>query len=258
MDKFIYKNQLGITALRASMNKFSYKKHAHEEYTIGVTLRGVQKYSLDGTFQESRENGVMLFNPEQVHDGNAGDYKEGLDYVMLYIKPEFFLKALQKKEIVRFNAPVIYDEKIKRDIIHLSSAILNQKDEGICSELYLNLIQNFSSKNFFSQYQNESEFIRKAKEMIYYELDDVLDIEQISKEFNISKFQFIRMFKSNTGITPYQYFLNAKLIHVKKHLDITKDLYATVVEFGFTDLSHLNRHFKRVYGVTAYEYINVK
>jgi len=33
-------------------------------------------------------------------------------------------------------------------------------------------------------------------------------------------------------------------------------LYATVVEFGFTDLSHLNRHFKRIYGVTAYEYIS--
>lgn len=39
--------------------------------------------------------------------------------------------------------------------------------------------------------------------MIYYELDNVLDIEQMSKEFNISKFQFIRMFKSNTGMSPY-------------------------------------------------------
>ncbi|MGB5793575.1 helix-turn-helix domain-containing protein, partial [Poseidonibacter sp.] len=81
-------------------------------------------------------------------------------------------------------------------------------------------------------------------------------IEMMSKEFNISKFQFIRMFKSNTGLSPYQYFLNTKLIHAKKYLDITKDLYGCVVEYAFTDLSHLNRHFKRVYGVTAYEYIS--
>jgi AraC-like DNA-binding protein len=74
----------------------------------------------------------------------------------------------------------------------------------------------------------------------------------MAKEFNISKFQFIKMFKSNIGITPYQYFLNAKLIHTKRYLDI----YGAVVEFGFTDLSHLNRHFKRVYTVTAFEYIS--
>jgi AraC-like DNA-binding protein len=256
MEKFEYKNKSGITALKASINKFSYKKHAHEEYAIGVTLRGVQEYSLNGCSQSSYKNGIVLFNPEQIHDGKAGQYKEGLDYVMLYIKPELFLQGLEKKEIVKFSNPVIYDEKIKHDILNLNSAILNEKDELLCSELYLNLIDNFSSKDFLQNYKKENEFIKKVKEMIYYELDDVLDLEQISKEFNISKFQFIRMFKSNTGITPYQYFLNTKLIHAKEYLDNTKDLYATIVEFGFSDLSHLNRHFKRVYGVTAFEYIS--
>ncbi len=175
---------------------------------------------------------------------------------MLYIKPKLFLEGLEKKDIVRFSNPVIYDEKIKHDILNLANAILNQTDEASCSELYLNLVDNFSSKDFLEDYKNETEFIKKAKEIIYYELDDVLDIEMMSKEFNISKFQFIRMFKSNTGLSPYQYFLNTKLIHTKKYLDITKDLYSCVVEFGFTDLSHLNRHFKRVYGVTACQYIS--
>ena len=91
--------------------------------------------------------------------------------------------------------------------------------------------------------------------MIYYELDDVLNIDVISKELNLSKFKFIRMFKANTGITPYQFFLNCKLIHAKKYLEFTKDLYATVVEYGFSDLSHFNRHFKRVYGLTPNEYL---
>jgi AraC-like DNA-binding protein len=255
MDNFLYKNKIGITALKANINKFSYKKHAHEEYAIGVTLRGVQEYSLDGVSQSSYKNGVMLFNPEQLHDGKAREYKEGLDYVMLYIKPELFLEGLEKKDIVKFSNPVIYNEKIKNDILNLGSAILNQKDEAFCSELYLNLIDNFSQKDFLSSYTNETSFIKKAKEMIYYELDNVLDSEQMSKEFNISKFQFIRMFKSNIGMSPYQYFLNTKLIHSKKYLDNTKDLYGCVVEFGFTDLSHLNRHFKKIYGITAHEYI---
>lgn len=255
MEKFIYKNKLGITALAASINKFSYKKHAHEEYALGVTLKGIQEYHLEGCSQASYKNGIMLFNPEQVHDGRSGHYKDTLDYVMLYIKPQLFLDALEKKDVIKFSSPIIYREKLKKDIINLSSAILTQEDEILCTELYLNLIDNFSSKDFTQEYKNEIEFIKKSKEMLYYELQDVLNLDDISKELNISKFQFIRIFKANTGITPYQYFLNTKVIQAKNYLDKTKDLYATVVELGFTDLSHLNRHFKRIYGVTAYEYI---
>lgn len=255
MEKFIYKNKIDITSLSAKMKNFSYKKHAHEEYALGVTLKGIQKYTLDGTSQMSYKNGVMLFNPEQLHDGQSGQETENLDYVMLYIKPELFLEAVGKKDTVKFSSSIVYNEKLKQDIINLSSAILYEKDELLCNELLLNMADNFTSTDFIVDYKKENLLIKKAKEMIYYELDDVLNIDEISKELNLSKFHFIRMFKANTGITPYQFFLNCKLIHAKKYLEITKDLYGTVVEYGFTDLSHLNRHFKKVYGLTAYEYL---
>jgi AraC-like DNA-binding protein len=255
MEKFIYKNKLNITALKAKMKKFSYKKHAHEEYALGVTLNGVQKYNLDGTSLNSYKNGVMLFSPEQLHDGESGHSNEDLDYVMVYIKPELFLEAAGKKDIVKFSSPIVYNEKLKQDIINFSSAILQERDDSLCSELLLDITDNFTSNDFIVDYKKEKLLIKQAKEMIYYELDDVLNIDEIAKELNLSKFQFIRVFKTNTGITPYQFFLNCKLIHSKKYLELTKDLYATVVEYGFSDLSHLNRHFKRIYGITAYEYL---
>lgn len=255
MEKFIYKNRIDITALSAKMHTFSYKKHAHEEYCLGVTLNGIQKYNLEGTNLKSYKNGVMLFSPEQLHDGQAGTKDESLDYVMLYIKPELFTEALGKKHIEKFATPIIYNQKLKQDILNLSYAILNKKDISLCNELLLNVTDNFSSKDFIIDYKKENLFIKKAKEMIYYELDDVLNIDEISAKLSLSKFQFIRMFKANTGITPYQFFLNCKLIHAKKYLEQTKDLYATIVEYGFSDLSHFNRHFKRAYGITAYEYL---
>lgn len=61
-----------------------------------MTLRGIQQYNLDGSLQSSHKNGVMLFNPEQTHDGNAYD-KGGIDYVMLYIKPTLMREILDKK-----------------------------------------------------------------------------------------------------------------------------------------------------------------
>ena len=68
MEQFIYKKLSQITALSASFTDFTYKKHCHKEYALGVTLRGIQQYNLEGSLQSSYKNGVMLFNPEQSHD----------------------------------------------------------------------------------------------------------------------------------------------------------------------------------------------
>lgn len=129
MDKFIYKKSAGITALSASFTDFTYKKHSHQEYAIGVTLRGIQAYNLDGSLQLSYQNGVMLFNPEQAHDGMAHD-ETGLDYVMLYIDPQLLLEISEKKDLVRFSTPIVYDYELEQSVLRLSHAILNEKDEA--------------------------------------------------------------------------------------------------------------------------------
>jgi AraC-like DNA-binding protein len=97
--------------------------------------------------------------------------------------------------------------------------------------------------------------VDRAKEMIYYNLDTILRLDDICKEFGMSKFQFIRAFKANTGISPYQFFLNCKVEYAKHLIEKNGDIYLAVTECGFADLSHLNRHFKSIYGITAHEYM---
>lgn len=253
MDKFIYKKSAGITALSASMSDFMYKKHSHKEYAIGVTLRGIQQYHLDGSLQLSYPNGVMFFNPEQVHDGMAHN-EAGLDYVMLYIEPQLLLEAAQKKDIVRFPSPVVYDERLGQKIVNLSTAILSEKDEALCSELLLDLTDSLIQTNPSTDVKKDNALIRKAKDMLHTNLENVLKLDEICKELHLSKFQFIRLFKAHTGITPYQYFLNCKIERAKQVIEKNGDIYSAVTECGFVDLTHLNKHFKGVYGTTAFEY----
>jgi AraC-like DNA-binding protein len=255
MDKFIYKKSAGITALSASISDFSYKKHAHKEYAFGVTLRGIQHYNLDGSLQLSYQNGVMLFNPEQAHDGMAHD-ETGLDYVMLYIEPELFFEVMEKKEIVRFSTPVVYDNILQQKILSVSNAILNEKDEAFCSELFLSLTDRLIQTNLSTGIKKDITIIRKAKEILHANVENVLKLDEISKELQLSKFQFIRLFKAHTGISPYQYFLNYKIERAKELIEKNRDIYAAVAECGFVDLTHLNKHFKSVYGTTAFEYMS--
>ncbi|WP_025691893.1 AraC family transcriptional regulator [Paenibacillus zanthoxyli] len=253
MDKFIYKKSAGITALSASLTDFTYKKHSHKEYAAGVTLRGIQEYNLDGNLQLSYQNGVMLFNPEQAHDGMAHD-EAGLDYVMLYIEPQLLLEVIEKKEIVRFSTPIVYDYGLEQKILSLSNAILSEKDEALCSELLLSLTDSLIQTNLSTEYKKDNALIRKAMDMLHSNLETVLKLDEICKELNLSKFQFIRLFKAHTGISPYQYFLNCKIERAKQLIEKNGDIYSAVAECGFVDLTHLNKHFKSVYGTTAFEY----
>lgn len=255
MERFVYKKSAGITALSASMTEFKYKKHAHKEYAIGVTLRGIQHYNLDGSLQLSYQNGIMLFNPEQAHDGMAHD-KAGLDYVMLYIEPQLLLEAIEKKDIVRFSNPIVYDRKLERRILSLTHVILCEKDEALCSELFLSLTESLIQTNLSTDDKKDNALIRKAKDMLQANLEHVLKLDEICKELYLSKFQFIRLFKAHTGISPYQYFLNCKIERAKRLIEQNRDIYFAVAACGFVDLTHLNKHFKSVYGTTAFEYMS--
>ncbi|RXY99884.1 AraC family transcriptional regulator [Fictibacillus sp. S7] len=255
MDKFIYKKAAGITALSASMTDFKYKKHYHKEYAIGVTLRGVQHYTLDGSLQLSYPNGVMLFNPEQAHDGMAHN-RNGLEYVMVYIDPELLLEVAEKKDIVCFSTPIVYDFELEKRVLNLANAILGEKDEAFCSEQLLALSDGLIQTDLSLDGKKDNALIRKAKDILHANLNHVLILEEISMELGLSKFQFIRFFKTHTGITPYQYHLNCKLERAKHLIDKNRDIYAAVAECDFVDLTHLNKHFKRVYGITAFEYMS--
>ncbi|GHI00640.1 hypothetical protein AM1BK_41820 [Neobacillus kokaensis] len=58
----------------------------------------------------------------------------GLDYVMLYIEPQLLLEVTQKKDLVRFSTPIVYDYRLEQRILSLSNAILSEKDEALCNE----------------------------------------------------------------------------------------------------------------------------
>lgn len=134
---------------------------------------------------------------------------------------------------------------------------MSEQDEALCSELLLSLTELLIQTNLSTDYKKDNTIIRKAKDMLHSNLGNVLKLDDISKELNLSKFQFIRLFKAHTGISPYQYFLNCKIERAKQLIDKNGDIYSAVAECGFVDLTHLNKHFKSVYGTTAFGYSHI-
>jgi AraC-like DNA-binding protein len=173
---------------------------------------------------------------------------------MLYIDPNFFLEAIQKKDFIRFEKPIIYNHHLKQHLLNLSDAILTEKNSLLCNELFLQLSDSLVEQDFSASLKKDSFVMNKAKEIIHSYADNILKLEDICEELQLTTFQFIRFFKKHTGITPYQYFLNCKVERAKSIIEHTADIYAAVAQCGYVDLTHLNKQFKRTFGITAFEY----
>jgi len=81
-------------------------------------------------------------------------------------------------------------------------------------------------------------------------LSTVLTVSELARVAGVSPYHFIRLFRTSTGKSPYQYVLEARVRKAKDLLATGKFTIAEVAhQVGFFDQSHLTRHFKRVFGV---------
>ncbi len=88
-------------------------------------------------------------------------------------------------------------------------------------------------------------------------LENNLSISDIADAVNLSKYYFSRIFKEETGLTPYDYYMQMKVKKVKLLLRNNLDLVELAYKMGFYDQSHLNKCFKKHVGITPGEYKKV-
>lgn len=105
-----------------------------------------------------------------------------------------------------------------------------------------------------SKIYNANPYIIKSIKYINANIKKKLTIDEICQYINLSKFYFSRIFKQEVGVTPYRYILNCKVEAVKNDLIDGVDINTIVSKYEFYDLSHLNKNFIKVYGITPLEY----
>src|SRR5262245_23406770 len=84
----------GIELLEAAFDTFTYDRHTHDTYAIGVTLHGVQRFSCRSATHDSTPGDVMVINPGEVHDGRSGT-AGGYMYRMFYVRPDILGAAVE-------------------------------------------------------------------------------------------------------------------------------------------------------------------
>jgi len=99
--------------------------------------------------------------------------------------------------------------------------------------------------------KNINESIRFLRENLHNEFC----MDEAAKAANLSTFHFIRVFKSQTGKTPYEFFLEARMQKAKKMLkDHTQAITEIYSQLGFSSSSHFAKVFKKATGLAPSAY----
>lgn len=94
----------------------------------------------------------------------------------------------------------------------------------------------------------------RVRQLIHAELGSKLDLGTLTRGTGLSRFQMLRAFKRAYGLPPHAYQLCYRIARAKRLLSQGHRPAYVATELCFADQSHLNRHFKRLLGVTPSEY----
>lgn len=263
--QFIKSRQLpGVTILRATMDGFSYDKHAHEEFAFGVTLSGRQDFFSKGVYHRSEPGNIIQLNPDEVHDGHSG-VEDPLSYVMLYVQPHqiepLFAETAGSRQSgdVRMRQTLTKDPVLRSFLVDLIRLIEHDVGSRIEQEHLLYRVAARVGQRE-GRYQPDDtvgradRLLSQAKAFIHEHVDADLSLQDLSEAANLSKYHFLRLFRRQYGITPHQYVINCRINAARSALEGGEPLNDVVYRYGFSDLSHFNRRFKRIYGMTPRQY----
>jgi len=131
--------------------------------------------------------------------------------------------------------------------------------ENIISNLAFHFVKNYSEEQSRNLVENVGGFSSSELEKAFLYIDKNISenykIEKLAKEFGISKFNFIKRFKSSTNVTPHQFIINKKLERSKNLLkEDSLSLTDITYMLNFSDQSHFSNSFKKMYGMTPREF----
>jgi AraC-like DNA-binding protein len=96
--------------------------------------------------------------------------------------------------------------------------------------------------------------IRRALQRIEDDPSAALTLADLARESGVSRFQLLRAFARELGMTPHAYIMQRRVALARRLLLEGMTLTEVAVSCGFYDQSHLNRCFVRQFGVTPRRY----
>lgn len=249
--------------LEATYRSQVFGKHTHEEFAIGVVDAGSHVSEWGGATHRAGPGAVIVNNPGDVHTGRPGD-RDGWSYRMLYPPAALLTDVVMQLSdrsgrLPRFGAPVFDDAVGAQELGSVVRALLAGAEPLEAHSRFLVLFAGLLRRHAVmspsaSRLRSVPSAVRVAQAYLHAHLTESVTLTSVADVVGLHPLYLIRAFRREFGLPPHAYVVQQRVQLAKRRIASGEPLTRVALGAGFSDQSHLSRHFRRIVGVTPGQY----
>ncbi|MEU9223510.1 AraC family transcriptional regulator [Streptomyces massasporeus] len=248
-----------LDLLTAHFDSHVYAPHAHDEFTIGVTVGGSEVIAYRGGHIHSYPGSIVVLEPGEMHTGGPAAC-DGYEYQALYAEPALLTDGTLGG-LPHFRDPVLHDPELATALRAAHTDISACPDpleaESRLPWLLTALARRHSTCRAASDTVPGADHIaRSVRDRLADELLDPPSLAALATDLGLSRYQLLRAFRTTMGVPPYAWLAQHRVARARGLLEAGLRPAEVAGLVGFADQAHLTRWFRRVLGVTPAAYRN--
>lgn len=236
-------------------------KQQCENLELLYVIRGNMNLSVEDKTYQFREKDMIVLQPGTWYEWNTCDEEKEVFLCKIMMDPYQMQKVMSRDRTIIVCNSVDNPNKDYGRIRYIVDSMVNKyirnENEFVLKSLYYTLWE--SVKNGFAEEdKTNKEQNKRMQEILQYIQEhyaSTLSLKGLSEKYYMSDSTLSREFKKETGQNFVEYLRKIRLQKVSEALTNTdKTISEIAYACGFSDVSVLNKNFKKVYGMSPGNY----
>jgi AraC-like DNA-binding protein len=252
----------GIDMVHATYTAHAFSPHLHEVFAMGVITRGANKLACRGATHVVRTGQMVVIEPGEIHTGEPVG-KTGWTYRMLYPAADVVRAAAGRDETTgdtpHFRSTLIDDPRCADEFVRLHHQLESSSSELEQESRILTFLRGFVATHAGGCAEpppgRDHRAIAIVRDYLHAHYNRPVRLATLAELTDLSPFHLIRVFRAGVGLPPYSYLEQVRIARAQAMLSRGVSVSRVAFATGFSDQSHLTRHFKRIVGMTPGQYM---
>lgn len=255
-----------VEAMHAHFFSHRFHPHSHDAYSFAVTEIGAQRFRCRGALRTSGAGMVMVFNPDDPHDGEAAA-ELGYKYRIVHIGPDVVRNVLadvadvadHRAALPLFDQPVVSDPVLARALLRLHTALVDGagplvRDERLTAAVGA-MVRRGSTGPLRARALpagggGQARAALRARALLEEAYAEEIPAARLAEAAGCSRYALYRAFRATYGMAPSDFQRQLRLRRARGLLVAGRSAAEAAAQAGFADQSHFHRWFVRCFGVT--------
>lgn len=235
----------------AFLKERAFAPHRHDVYIFAITTQGVQCFDYRGGARHALPGDLVVLHPDELHDGRPGT-DGGFGYRAISILPASIGSLLPGQVLPFVQDGISADPRLKQAVCDLLVDIDEPLTSLQMAEGVVQIARALAGACGRPEPASPIDLraAQRARDYIHAHLDQAVQMADLERASGQGRWQLSRDFRALHGTSPYRYLLMRRLDAAREHFLRGDTAVEAALACGFSDQSHMLRHFKAAHGLS--------